>query len=292
MPKLRFSKQNAFLGHQQSVYCLSSDSQSGFFSAGSEGKMVHWPSIHSSDGFLFAQISEAVFSLKAVSPDLIFAGTQSGTLYRLERAKEPVLIPLMQKGIFDIQLDDVGNLWVAGGSGTLFTFTQDLELLGQLKLSQKSLRTITFDSQNEWVVGSSDGHIYSQFQDPKQISEMSVFQIKSNFEGGWICTGRDAQLRILDSAFEEIQKVNAHWFTIHALSISPSGKMIASGSMDKSIRIWKRQNLELLLSIGNRAGTIHKSSVNALLWMDEETLISCSDDAQIYCWKIIHDTDI
>jgi hypothetical protein len=75
MPKLRFSKQNAFVGHQQSVYCLTSDSQSGFFSAGSEGKMVHWPSIHSSDGFLFAQISEAVFSLKAVSPDLIFAGT-------------------------------------------------------------------------------------------------------------------------------------------------------------------------------------------------------------------------
>jgi WD40 repeat protein len=292
MPKLRFSRQNAFLGHQQSVYCLSSDGAGGFFSAGSEGKIVHWPSIHSSDGFLFAQISEAVFSIKAVSPDLIFVGTQSGTLYRLERSKEAVLIPLMQKGIFDIQIDYAANLWIAGGSGTLFTFTQQLELLTQLKLSKKSLRTINFDQLNHWVVGASDGHVYGQFQDPKQISEMSVFQLKPTLENMWFSAGRDAQIRILNASFDEIKKVNAHWFTIHALSTSPSGKMMASGSMDKSIRIWDSQDLELLLSIGNREGTIHKSSVNALLWMDENTLISCSDDAQIYCWKIIQDSDI
>lgn len=230
--------------------------------------------------------------LKAVSTDLIFAGAQSGTLYKLERLKTPVLIPLLQKGIFDIQLDASGNLLVAGGGGSLFTLTQNLELKGQLKLSNKSLRTIAFNAKNEWIVGSSDGRIYRQFQDSAKISDMSVFQIKPLLHEGWICAGRDAQLRILNDSFSETQKVNAHWFTIHALSLSPNGHMIASGSMDKSIRIWEASNLELLLSIGNRAGTYHKSSVNSLLWMDEKTLISCSDDAQIYCWKIVQDSEL
>jgi len=289
MPKLRFSKQNAFLGHQQSVYCLSDDGFGGFFSAGSEGKIVHWPNIHSSDGYLFAQIPEAIFSLKAISKDIIFAGTQSGTLYKLERSKDAVLVPLMQKGLFDIKLKESNQLYVTGGSGTLFKLDQQLQILSQTKLSSKSLRTVNFDQDLKWAVGASDGYVYRENGSHIQISEMSVFQIITDTGKRWLSAGRDAQIRQLDENFQELQKVNAHWFTIHALSLSPSRKILASGSMDKSIRIWDAENLELLLSIGNRAGTIHKSSVNSLLWMDDETLISCSDDAQIYCWKIMND---
>lgn len=289
MPKLRFSKQNAFLGHQQSVYCLSSDGYGGFFSAGSEGKIVHWPNIHSSDGFLFAQIPEAIFSLKAISKDIVFAGAQSGTLYKLERSKDPVLFPLLQKGIFDIKVDSSDNLLIAGGSGTLFKLNQDLQISSQIKLSSKSLRTVNFDKDHHWVVGASDGYIFREKDIPVQISEMSVFQVIPDNGNGWLVAGRDAQIRHFDENLREMQKINAHWFTIHALSLSPSGKILASGSMDKSIRIWDAANLELLLSIGTRAGTIHKSSVNCLIWMDDETLISCSDDAQIYCWKIMND---
>ena len=292
MSKLRFSKQNAFVGHRQSVYCLKSDESEGFFSAGSEGKIVHWPSIDSTDGFLFAQLGEAIYSIRAINRDLVFAGTQSGKIYRLERNQEPLSISIFQNGVFDIEFDNLGQLWAGGGNGTLFQLTMNLEVVNKIQLSSKSIRSLEFDENNHWVAASSDGHLYHQHQPRQFISEMSIFQIKKSHSNEWICAGRDAQLRKLDSKFNEIQKINAHWFTIHALAFSPSGKYIASGSMDKSIRIWDAQNLDLLLSIGNRAGTIHKSSVNALIWMNEHTLISCSDDAQIYCWKIEFDTDI
>lgn len=289
MSKLRFSKVNAFIGHQQSVYCLSADGLGGFFSAGSEGKIVHWPSIDSTDGLLFAQIPEAIFSLIALNKDVVFAGSQFGNLYRLERGQEAQRLTLNQKGLFDIQFDENQVLWVAGGEGVIFSISSELRLLSQLRLSNKSLRTVLFDDQNNWMVGSSDGNIYNQKGVSIRVSDMSVFQLKSDLNGNWYVAGRDAKIRKYNAGFQLLQHVNAHWFTIHTLALSPSGAFLASGSMDKSIRIWKSENLELVLSIGDRSGTIHKSSVNSLIWLDDETLISCSDDAQIYCWKIHND---
>jgi WD40 repeat protein len=62
--------------------------------------------------------------------------------------------------------------------------------------------------------------------------------------------------------------------------------MIATGSMDKSIRFWHTHTLEPLGSVYTDHAHGHKSSVNDLLWLDTETLVSVSDDAQVRCWKI------
>ena len=96
--------------------------------------------------------------------------------------------------------------------------------------------------------------------------------------------GRDAKIWLTDDRLHIHKKMDAHWFSIHALAFSPDGNYLASGSMDKSIRLWDTESGELLV----HKELAHRSSVNQFIWLDRETLISCSDDTQIISWKIKH----
>ena len=64
--------------------CL--DGKGGFFSAGSDGFIVHWESPEMTTGVLFAQIPEAVFSLTYLpESNTVLVGTQFGQLYFLQK---------------------------------------------------------------------------------------------------------------------------------------------------------------------------------------------------------------
>jgi WD40 repeat protein len=56
--------------------------------------------------------------------------------------------------------------------------------------------------------------------------------------------------------------------------------------MDKTIKIWATENFQLLKVIDKTKQNGHLSSVNKCLWMDDETLLSGSDDRTIMMWKI------
>jgi WD40 repeat protein len=109
----------------------------------------------------------------------------------------------------------------------------------------------------------------------------TLFQCVS-FNDQFIMAGRDAKICYTDSRFDILKKIDAHWFSIHALVVSPDVQFLASGSMDKSIRIWDLNSGELLF----HKELAHRSSVNKIIWLSENRIVSCSDDAQIISWKI------
>ncbi|MBD2043547.1 serine/threonine protein kinase [Microcoleus sp. FACHB-672] len=75
---------------------------------------------------------------------------------------------------------------------------------------------------------------------------------------------------------------DAHSNAIGALAMTPDGKLLASGSTDKTIRLW---NLEKNFRI--RTIPAHAGSVNALaISPDGKTLISASDDKTIRLWRL------
>jgi WD40 repeat protein len=74
---------------------------------------------------------------------------------------------------------------------------------------------------------------------------------------------------------------------VNHLSLSPNKKLLASASRDKTIKIWDAESLELLKVLDRtKYPTSHTHSVNRLLWLNDDTLISTGDDRKVICWKI------
>ena len=287
--KLHISLINILTGHKQSVYAICEDGISGIFSAGSDGFIVHWKDINSGDGELFAQIGESIFSVFwDKQKEQIIAGTKSGDVYILKKGTEPIIKKAHSKGVFIIKKYGE-NFLTGGGDGRLVFWDDYLNPSTQLKVFDKSIRDVIIVDQVLHVVGSTGECAVintDKIETSVKIAENSIFSIciKKKYI---ITAGREAVIRIHDRDFELLDTINAHWFTIHSLALSPTSELLASGGMDKRIRIWDFENFNPLGSVDpNKDIDAHKSSVNKLIWLDSTTLISCSDDAQIKCWKV------
>jgi len=358
--------ENRFLGHKQAVYDLQLDGFGGWYSAGSEGWIVHWQGGSEINGKLIAQAGEPIYSIYVIGrySDYILAGGQSGTVYAFRRIgptvprkingklyelelhnsnpsdpqmNETVLnsnqsndslsysenwelqdlkfekmweYRIHEKGVFDfLALPEVQNSvdkptekmiisCAADGIVALWDLENPMNHHVKSNSIKGSLRCIdaTSSLETQIRVGGHAGKVYEfkiegssresfKFQEIRElcIGSNTLFQMvhhQSKFAFG----GRDAKIWLTDEQLNIHRKMDAHWFSIHALAFSPDGNYLASGSMDKSIRIWDTESGELLV----HQELAHRSSVNQLIWLDGETLISCSDDAQIISWKIIH----
>ncbi len=289
--KLNLSLNHTYRGHKQSVYCVCSDHNEGFFSAGSDGYVVHWPSIDSTDGDLFAQIPEPIFSL-AFIPDLemILAGTQSGKIYYLKKGAQPLMLDLHKKGLFAICVVSLDEIYTVGGDGVLHKIDWYRRVLKTIHLSDSSLRSIVCFNSEIFVAGSSSEifQLTSDFQllHAWKAHGNSIFALAIN-QQFLVSAGRDAKIKVWNHQHQIEHSIDAHWFTIHGLAFSPNNKCLVSTSMDKTIRIWDAQNFKLLKVIDHLKFDGHKSSVNAVLWVSENQFVTCSDDNSIKCWQIL-----
>ncbi len=268
--------------------CL--DGKGGFFSAGSDGYIVHWESSESTTGVLFAQIPEAVYSVSYLPhSNTILAGTQFGQLYFLQKKTSPKMVKIATHGIFWILTVPGGNLFVLLGDGQLCVMSHAGEIRKMVQLSIKSLRYAALTEKGNVLICGSEGVVWEMdtalnILQKQKIDDSSIFRVLE-WNKQCIYAGRSAKIGQWNSENEVKKVVDAHWFTIHALSVSPNGKWLGSGSMDKSIRLWDEQfNLLKVIDLAKIQG--HKSSVNEILWLSDTEFVSCSDDAHIKCWKV------
>ncbi|MBI4781798.1 MAG: protein kinase [Oscillatoriophycideae cyanobacterium NC_groundwater_1537_Pr4_S-0.65um_50_18] len=88
--------------------------------------------------------------------------------------------------------------------------------------------------------------------------------------------------------------LTGHEGEVTALSISPSGRTLASGSSDKTIRLWRLDSGELLHTFGGRSlwpnpwsNTGHQDRISALTFSrNGRILISGSSDGSIKLWDL------
>ena len=76
-------------------------------------------------------------------------------------------------------------------------------------------------------------------------------------------------------------------FTINHLAFSPDGRLLATCSMDKSIKLWDADTLALLRVVDRARHAGHGTSVNKLFWPGTQNrLVSCSDDRSLAVWQV------
>ena len=286
-------------GHKQGVYALLNlRGSSVIVSAGGDGAVVKWdldengpvrmnpePSVA---GVLFAQLPEPVFCLMEGLEGVIWAGTQGGLVFKLVSGEAPRMIKLGTSSVFFISRWMDGRIAVGLGSGELVFLDDELQLLDRVSLGKKSLRCCLGD---RGLIGGSDGLIWRLDAQGRVLSfwkanSPSVFCLAEDSQGDIVSGGRDALLMWMGEDGGLQQEIKAHLFTIHALAGSELG-WLASGSMDKTVKVWDRNNGALLKVIDREKypSRGHSHSVNALCWVGR-LLASAGDDKIIRIWEV------
>jgi len=319
-------------GHKQGVYALLNLRGSAVIvSAGGDGAVVKWDLgatdllglIEGTAGFpedggklrmnpeptvagvLFAQLPEPVFCMMEGLDGAIWAGTQGGLIFKLVLGEAPRMLKLGTSAVFFISRWMDGRIAVGLGSGELVFLDDEMLLLDRKALGEKSLRCCLGD---RGLIGGSDGLIWRLDAQGGVLSfwkanSPSVFCLAEDSLGNVVTGGRDALLIWMGEEGVVSQEVKAHLFTIHALSGTDLG-WLASGSMDKTVKIWDRNSGELLKVVDREKypSRGHSHSVNALCWIDpaqpgarpttddhagrRRLLASAGDDKIIRVWDV------
>ncbi|MES2796209.1 MAG: WD40 repeat domain-containing protein [Bacteroidota bacterium] len=301
---MKIEKFDTFSGHSDCVYTVVVGEKSNiFYSSGADGQVVRWNLEKPDAGELIARIPASVYAMAFHKESNLLWVCQNGEgIHRIDplTKTEHSSLKITFSSIFDIQFYQ--NLaWVASSDGIIFVIDiEKFALLKTIKASEKSARTIAINSKsNELAVGFSDFSIkifdLTDFSQKFIINahKNSVFTLKYSPDFLYLISGsRDAHLKkwnVVENYQLELD-IPAHMYAINDLYFSPNGNLMATCSMDKSIKIWEPENLKLLKVLDKARHAGHGTSINKLLWTGfDNLLVSASDDRKISVWKIIEE---
>lgn len=300
MGRIEAHKTFTYTGHKDCIYGLGKGFEPNTFVTGAaDGWVVEWDYANPADGKLLVQVNAPIYSFLLLRDDKkILCGSRAGNLHSIDMQsrKEERNIEAHTAGIFDIALIN-NNIITAGGDGKVKVWEKDsYTLLAELSHSNKSARVIAqHPTLPEMAVGYSDNTIrVFNTENFKLLLELkahenSVFALAYSPNGKYVLSGgRDAVLKIWDAkeGYSPQQTINAHWYHINSIKYSPSGSLFATASMDKTIKVWDAESFELLKVLDKEKYDGHTTSVNKILWVSDNELISCSDDKTAMLWRV------
>ncbi len=299
---MNISLQKIFTGHVGANYSLEDSDKPEIFYSGSADRFVG--SWNLEKGELAGPLARGTATVYSLWLDRInstlYVGQRKGSVLIIDLTKEkpPRLMQAHHGDVFSVVLNGLGHVLTAGGDGHVKIWSQeDFKLLYDLHISTENIRCIHIaPNKNEFYTGASDhtARVYNMSDMTlKQVlygHQNSVFTIQSIGDDRLITSGRDAMFtewKREESEWKEVRRIPAHNYTVNHVALSPGGKILASGSRDKTIKLWDAQTLELLKVIDKtKYPEGHTHSVNRLLWKSDSLLISTGDDRKIISWTI------
>jgi WD40 repeat protein/serine/threonine protein kinase len=101
-------------------------------------------------------------------------------------------------------------------------------------------------------------------------------------DGGTVAVGAGNEVVLYDPAGRLLHRLPGHTGPVTALSFDPTGKFLASGSADKSVRVWDAKTREAVAAL-----TGHAETIEALTFDPAGTrLVSASDDFTLRIWAV------
>lgn len=292
MHRYVIQKQCELHGHSASVYTLANGLESGSVLSGSADRFVASWDIKLGIPMPFSvKLGSGVYSLHKTDDKLI-VGTVKGDLHviDLKNRKEERHIIRHAKGVFAIS-SYLQKLYTGGGDGVLNQWSSSFDLLRSVKVATGKVRRIFPLLNNCILVLTSDGEVLML-----DAEDLSVKCILRHDRGGvndavylsdeYLVTGGwDGHLYFWKNQ-ELSDKRPVHNYAIYRILPSPSGRIVATASRDKTIKIWNQHFSDPLARIDRKHFEGHTHSVNDLIWMDNETLMSAGDDKKLMVWRI------
>ena len=284
-------------GHRGSIYDITEGlHEDTFLSASGDGYIVEW--FDPERGIPLAKVNHSVYSIEYLKEkNRLWIGENFEGIHLIDTTlkKDIAFLKLGKAAIFSIKSFG-NNTFVGDRAGVIYVVDQEALLVKyQTKTTERSARAMAIQPDNrELAVGFSDHKIrifdLDDFSLKFEINahKNSVFTLAYHNQT-LISSGRDAYIKTWDSQNEYRQtgQVPAHNYAINHILPLEGTSLMASCSMDKSIKLWNIDDLELLKVINNRKYPSHGTSINKLWWdVNREKLFSVSDDRTISEWKL------
>ncbi len=292
------NKVATYKGHKDSIYDLAEGTVPGrFLSASGDGYLVEW--VSPEEGFPLARVSHPIYAFEHQKEQKrIWLGENSEGIHLIDTERKKVEVSLKLGKVSVFSLVTAGDKTLAGNSlGYIHVIDNRLNtFIKHVRVSEKSIRALAVnEATGELAAGSSDHciHIYDldrlELKKTIQAHENSVFTLAWH-DHYLISSGRDARINIWDSslAYLPVASVPAHNYAINHILPLGGTSLMASCSMDKSIKIWDIDRMHLLKVIDKGKYASHGTSVNRLWWNEAtQRLFSGSDDRTISEWTLL-----
>lgn len=294
------TKIDTFGGHRDCVYALTPGADPGtFYSAGGDGLVVRWQLGKPDQGELLAKLPASIYSVM-LQPDTaqLWLGQNYDGVHLVDpvQKREINSLKLTSSAIFAIDFYK-NDAFVALGDGVVAVVdTENFAVRRHLKAATQAVRCLAINPvERELAVGYSDNSVrifsLTTLDLIRTIAAHtnSVFALTYSPDYRFLLTGsRDAHLKVWDveKGYSLHQDIVAHLFTINRIAYSPNGQLVATGSMDKSIKLWDAETFRLLKVVDRARHAGHGTSVNTVCWLDDQTLVSGSDDRTISVWAV------
>jgi WD40 repeat protein len=300
MKRITVTKIAHFSGHKGAVFTLeNSVNENCFYSGGDDGYVAEWNMSTKGDGKLIVQTPRPVYSLCCDREiEMLYCGTAAGNLHvvDLKSGKEIRNIEAHTLGLYDIK-QTKDRLYTAGGDGRVCVWRKsDMALLHIQQYSDKSARVISIHPElDEIAVGYSDFKIrLMKAADSTLLAKLdahnnSVFALSYSPDGNYLLSGgRDVMLRSWkrSDGYSMEMDIPAHRLQIKCITFSPDRMLFATCSMDKTIKIWDGHTFQLIKVIDKERNDSHINCINKIIWMNDRTLVSCSDDKQVMGFEL------
>ena len=278
----KISHIQSFKGHKGPVYAWD-----GVYSGGSDGYLVQW-NMKTGEGSALAKAPDAIFGLCATDSG-VFLSTLGGSLFHYTHG-EPIRLLLKldcllykvsySRGIL-CAIDQKGRYWES----------ENFQDWSHTQVHGGSLRGM-FGSEGQLMLSGAQGQIFERrghdWISYTDGSNETIYSLIVSAET-LITAGKDAQIRAWKKEQDDWkvkQSVPAHMNAIYALSLSHDGEFLLSASRDRSFKIWKASDFELLKVMdASKSKDAHSRSVNYAQWLDDRRFITAGDDGQIKLWR-------
>lgn len=295
---MKIERLDTFAGHRGAIYALSSGLEPYYiYSAGSDGWVVQWNLQKPDLGKVVAQISGSVFAMAFdAASGILWVGQNFEGIHGILVSDQSRVfsIQLPSLSIYAIEIVD-GQVWLGHQDGLITVVDQETQAVKKrIKAGESNVRSFCPLPNGTIAVGASDGFIRIfdlafNLNHAWRAHQTTVFSMVYQSESATLVSaGRDAYLKKWNLAGElQGEAVPAHIYSINTLVQSPCGSYLATGSMDKTIKIWDAGTLRLMKVLDYARYGGHKNSINRLIWSAfEDLLVSASDDKNISVWKI------
>lgn len=295
---MQLEKLKSITGHAAAIYDVTSKDELFAYTTSADKYVARWDLKRGVQDNFAVKLEFSGFRIAFNHNNQTLAiGNSKGGIHfiDLEKKVEKRLLTQHKSAIFSLNYDEINNVFYSGDAEGYFCVWNgdSFDLLLTLPFNCGKIRQISINENASHIaICGQDGNvriIETQFYN--EIATLKAHRLGANcavFDQDSLYTGgKDAHIVMWDwKSNRKLKSIPAHNYAVYDLALFKGNKNLVSVSFDKSIKLWKTDDLSIIERVEFKDGG-HRHVVNRISKLDDMSFLTVSDDKQIIQWKII-----